>query len=190
MNQNENTLTATHHALTEVFTLEQAFTAAECQSIWVLAQVNPSTTGKTQDPANSQVRDSEIRWIPPGAAAEWVFIKLRDLVLSINQQHYQFEINELSPLQVAEYRPGGHYDWHTDIGTQIESRRKLSVSVQLSPPEDYAGGELEFFHPARCASKNWGSVIVFPSYMPHRVVPVSRGVRRSLVAWVKGPPFR
>jgi PKHD-type hydroxylase len=94
------------------------------------------------------------------------------------------------PLQIAEYESGGHYDWHVDIGADITSGRKISASVQLSDGNGYEGGELEFLNvDSMDFPRSLGSVIIFPSYLPHRVKPVTRGIRRSLVVWVHGNPF-
>ena len=77
-----------------------------------------------------------------------------------------------------------------DIGHNVAIRRKLSMTVQLSPPEEYDGGELEFMIPALSADKSIGSLCVFPSWMLHRVRPITRGHRWSLVSWICGEPFR
>jgi len=86
---------------------------------------------------------------------------------------------------------GDFYDWHLDIGKTDTSSRKLSVSVQLSDPEGYEGGELLLRDYANESPvKEIGSVIVFPSYLSHRVSKILTGERWSLVAWVHGPPYR
>jgi PKHD-type hydroxylase len=64
------------------------------------------------------------------------------------------------------------------------------MSVQLSEPDEYEGGELEFLNFEQPIPKDIGSLIVFPSYLVHRVNPVTRGLRRSMVSWISGPPFR
>ena len=72
------------------------------------------------------------------------------------------------------------------------SKRKLSLSVQLTDPADYDGGDLEFVNHLGNEDefRKQGSIIVFPSYLSHRVTTVTRGARRSMIAWVFGPPFR
>ncbi len=94
------------------------------------------------------------------------------------------------PLQLAEYSDGGEYGWHMDTGPGSADLRKLSASVQLSAPEDYDGGDLEIWG-SPAIDRAQGTAVVFPSYQLHRVRPVTRGVRRSLVAWATGSePFR
>ena len=101
-----------------------------------------------------------------------------------------FDISSVEPPQLAEYATGDKYDWHLDYGPGHAAFRKLSVSVQLSDPKDYEGGELEMW-PSTVAPRGQGALIVFPSFLPHRVRPVTRGVRYSLVAWAVGrTPYR
>lgn len=77
-----------------------------------------------------------------------------------------------------------------DLGAGENSGRKLSLSIQLSPPYDYSGGQLEFQNIDSPADRGIGSLIAFPSFIQHRVTPVDSGVRSSLVVWVHGKPFR
>ena len=106
-------------------------------------------------------------------------------------RHYQFEILGIREVQVARYYAEDFYDWHLDIGKTDTSTRKLSLSVQLTDPNDYEGGELVLRdYQNERPVKELGSVIVFPSYLSHRVNRVTTGERWSLVAWVHGPPFR
>jgi PKHD-type hydroxylase len=95
-------------------------------------------------------------------------------------------------LQFTRYQaPGEHYEWHIDRGMQTGTR-KLSLSLQLSDPDDYEGGDLEMWfggEPTK-ASRERGMMTFFPSYVMHRVTPVTKGVRYSLVCWISGPPFK
>jgi len=99
-------------------------------------------------------------------------------------------------MQFTEYHAseGGKYDWHHDVDWNNNSGidRKLSLTVQLSDPSDYDGGDFEFSEVEQLptSAKQQGTVMVFPSYLAHRVTPVTRGVRRSLVAWFSGPTWR
>lgn len=83
------------------------------------------------------------------------------------------------------------YDWHYDVGPEHFSTRKLSFSIQLSNEDDYKGGDLEFL-PALKTDQNprkKGCIIVFPSYLTHRVSTVTEGMRNSLVGWVHGHAY-
>jgi PKHD-type hydroxylase len=119
---------------------------------------------------------------------------------------YGFELHGLDPADppaVMRYREGGHFDWHLDnaAGFAPVNSRKLSFTLQLSPPEAYEGGDLEIapwadslgVHPdaaRRAVARQQGQLIVFPSFLCHRVLPVTRGTRHALVGWLHGPPFR
>ena len=139
------------------------------------------------------IRKSVVRWLRPCEANFWLFRRITDLVWSCNQVRYGFDLRGLNEgLQVAEYAPGAFFSWHKDSGNGVHSIRKLSVTIQLSDPADYEGGDMEFlFGPEiTTAPKAIGTAIVFPSYIMHRVTPVTRGHRRSVVAWISGPPYR
>jgi PKHD-type hydroxylase len=136
-------------------------------------------------------RKSDIRWLPLTPDTEWVFAKIRAFVIESNKR-YNFDITGYGePLQVATYTNQGHYGWHTDLGAEARSTRKLSVSIQLSDELEYEGGELEFsgMHNIR-PPKSIGTVVIFPSFLVHRVRPVIHGTRHSLVAWIHGSSFR
>lgn len=111
-----------------------------------------------------------------------------------NNSLQRAELVKLEPLQLAVYEEGDFYDWHQDLGHGDAANRKLSATIQLSPADAYEGGELELWGAAgrhQVADRTQGTITMFPSYMLHRVRPVTRGVRRSLVAWAIGSrPFR
>ena len=122
--------------------------------------------------------------------------KLHTHVWAANQALWKFELTGLKPHdppQLLRYDKGDHYDWHIDHDRQSSSR-KLTCIVQLSDPDSYKGGEIQVFPPLVQASRfDWracGTLIIFPVYVPHRVVNIQSGTRHALVFWVHGPPFR
>lgn len=167
------------------------FTAEECHRIGLLADAEKQHDGHIGKGVSVQIRQSTVSYVNPTENSRWVFDKLERILLDLNGD-YKFELNGFREgFQVAEYSaPGGHYSWHNDIGTGAFSTRKLSMSVQLSNATDYEGGELEFADSTAPAPKEIGSLIVFPSFLTHRVKPVTSGKRKSMVSWVSGPAFR
>ena len=100
---------------------------------------------------------------------------------------------ENDPPNFVSYAVGEHYDWHLDFGLSFTTR-KLSFIIPLTDPETYEGGDFEMFPPfeeqQRAEVKKLGTLILFPSYVPHRILPVTKGRRISLVGWAHGPSFR
>jgi len=139
---------------------------------------------------NDDIRQSNITFLHPSEDTRWIFEKVMATVNAANQ-YYKYDIVGIEPMQIAKYSGGGFYDWHMDVGKGVTSRRKLSVSVELSSPDEYKGGALFFKNQDGFKQiKDIGSATIFPSYLMHRVTPVTEGVRWSLVAWVFGKPFR
>ena len=181
--------------LTRYYRFPKAFSPEECK-ILVSAQFKTGP-GLTEDGKNTEVRKSQIFWIPK--TQQWADLhqKIMTLVGQCNKEFYNFDISSLTEhLQYTEYDESyqGHYDWHFDVGEgALNCGRKLSISIQLSDTSEYEGGELQFSMDGDkilVAEKEQGTMVIFPSYLRHRVTPVTRGCRRSLVTWITGPPFR
>ncbi|MBY5921076.1 2OG-Fe(II) oxygenase [Ferrimonas balearica] len=146
--------------------------------------------GKIDD---TSIRRSKVHWLDR-EKFDWAYRRLWRLAQQLNTKHFGFDIERFEGrLQVARYHQDdeGFYTWHMDNG-QKTAGRKISLSVQLSSPRDYDGGELQFFYTNKnkAAPREQGTVVAFPSFVMHRVTPIERGVRYSLVAWVKGPRWR
>jgi PKHD-type hydroxylase len=147
------------------------------------------------DSPNDEIRKSRLKWINNSHTdAKWLYSKVLDLVKTANSNLWNFDlISSPESIQYTEYHEGGgHYGYHVDIGPGSASHRKVSLVVQLSDPSEYEGGEFEILrgmNPEKLPN-NQGAVLLFPSYLLHRVTPVTRGIRRSLVLWVGGSPFR
>jgi PKHD-type hydroxylase len=141
-------------------------------------------------------RKSKVLFIPRNKNTLWLYYKLGELVLKVNRKmNWDFDIQTMSEcIQYAEYDSEyeGFYDWHLDIGDNFTCKRKISISIQLSDESEYEGGELEFKMGQINvqAPKKINSAVLFPSYLLHRVKPVTKGKRRSLVLWISGPKFK
>jgi len=146
-----------------------------------------------------RIRKTDIAFVTPDDEADnrvneiaWHFLTLANEI----KFNYKFDI--FQPVQFARYRDGGYYDWHQDtsgINPHGESR-KLSLTFSLSEPKTYEGGHLEFYRGERPMEeqviediRGQGSVVVFDSRDYHRVTPVTKGTRYSIVCWTVGPNF-
>lgn len=152
--------------------------------------------GPDASPALAQhVRRSEVFWLQQDTASRPIFDLVAQFVLKANQQVFHLDLKGFGePFQVATYRgeDSGFYGWHVDIGAGRLADRKLSLVIPLTDPSEYEGGELQLFYDHEPATVDMplGRIVAFPSYVLHRVTPVTRGVRRTLAVWVSGPPYR
>ena len=148
------------------------------------------------------IRSSMVKWIPQNPDWDWLYEKMTEWAVEANKELWNFDLHSAPEnIQYTEYyaHENGHYDWHQDIGPGDQpSKRKISITVQLSDSEEYEGGELQITTGGD-TSNNWGAqtcprgrgvVVLFPSYMMHRVSPVKKGTRRSLVLWVGGSHYK
>ena len=177
---------------TRLAAILMAFTPEEC--LQLIAEFTPhlkSALVEAMDPAQSaSIRKSSAVFVFPNESTNWVFERLGTAIREINDALYGFDASEFREgFQFTRYEVGEYYGPHFDIGGGRLTERKLSLTVQLSAPEEYTGGEL-IIYPEFVAAKDQGSMTVFPSFMCHEVRPVNTGVRYSLVSWLAGPPFK
>ncbi len=145
-------------------------------------------------------RESQVGWLWPDAGNAWVYEALHAVLAAVNEAHYGLSLQAIEVAQLSRYGVGDRFPAHTDFGF-LHATRQLSLTVQLSAPDAYEGGELAFlagrYGEAEAswdevigeASRAQGSVTVFPAHLAHRVAPVTAGERWSLVVWVRGQPF-
>lgn len=150
--------------------------------------VAQSTPGSGKDPMRSVLQYG----IPIQNDTVWLYDRLLSLAAVVNRQNeWNFEIAGFyRPLNLLRYLSEREhfYDWHMDIVSGNESARKISVSVQLSRPDDYEGCILEINNGDRIIQppRGQGDIVMFPSYMLHRVTPIRSGERWAVVGWVQG----
>jgi PKHD-type hydroxylase len=177
---------------------ENVFTPAELDSIErygdALHQQKAKLAGEDWDGDAARIRITRTAPLTLRPEIKWLYDRMQAIVRKVNQQVYQFELQgfaEAFQYTVYHGTEGGHYDWHIDWGPNL-AQRKLSASVQLTDPSQYEGCDLEF-HGARqieVAPRDRGAVIVFPSFIQHRVTPCTKGTRKAIVAWTTGPQFK
>tara|TARA_B100001093_G_scaffold85020_1_gene76685 strand:- start:374 stop:850 length:477 start_codon:yes stop_codon:yes gene_type:complete len=144
---------------------------------------------------NTSVRRSEVRW---AGQIEWIHKLVYGFATRANRQAFGFDISYLEDIQYTIYNgtDQGYYDWHHDTfwAGHTSFDRKISVTIQLSDPTEYEGGQFlldpMYEQPDAKALAQRGTVFCFPSPVRHTVKPVTSGVRKSLVAWIEGPKFR
>ena len=146
---------------------------------------------------NEDIRRTQVGWVGNKPELLPIWEKLSKVVAEVNRRFFQFNLTGFyEPMQFGVYSAdsSGHYDWHTDATARDSGTpRKLSMAMLLSDPSEFEGGEFQ----ARISSDEIitletkrGRAWFFPSYTMHRITPVTKGVRRSLVLWVGGPPFK
>lgn len=122
-----------------------------------------------------------------------LYFNLDYKVKETNAHLFGFHISFLDPLQITKYegKEKGFYDWHIDAMQEpIPSTRKISFSLLLNDSDEYEGGNLEFKAPFEEQLHQAGDLIIFSSFEEHRVTPVTKGTRYSLVGWMRGPLLR
>ena len=176
---------------------EKVFSKQECEKIITLAQkekeIESKVFYKNTTTYDKKIRQSQIRWLAPTSDFKWVFQKVTDMTNLLNDKYFKFDIfGAIEGIQFTSYKaPGGKYGKHVDrsLGALV---RKLSISIQLSDPKDYKGGEICFYDSAekQPAPRDQGIFIAFPSFVQHEVLPVTKGERHALVCWITGKPFK
>jgi len=184
-------------ALISPVQLTSLFSSEECDRIVAVAHAgtirDAALIGSMQAQA---VRIAQTGWLDEKGTAEWIFDRMLEAFAKSNREHFDFKLDEFAErMQVAWYgaAPNAFFDWHSDIGaTSLANRRKLTMVVQLSEAESYQGGQLETNADGhiRTASRCIGSALILPSFLLHRLRPVTCGSRYSLTLWSHGPAFQ
>ena len=182
-----------------VTTTNPLFSPKQCQMIIEAGRAQPkhnaSVGGGKKGGAivDTKTRTSHISWIP--------FKKMPDMYKDIektmnktNGNHFGFDGMQITEMaQYTEYPSGGFYDWHMDSDVNFVHEptvRKISMTCLLSHESEFEGGELEIEKEENKVKLVQGQAIFFASFIRHRVAPVTKGVRKSLVMWFGGPPLR
>ena len=181
-----------------VQTTSPLFTPDQCNQI--------IASGRAQKPQEAQVgmnkpgggtdtkkRVTTISWIPFKEMGH-MYQDLNLFIQKTNENHFGFgDIRVTENAQFTEYPEGGFYDWHMDCDVNMTHEppvRKISMTVLLNDPSEFEGGHLELMAPGKFAELKQGHAIIFASFLNHRVNPVTKGMRQSLVVWFGGKAFR
>ncbi len=181
-----------------VETTTPLFTPDQCQQIINCGRRQPPQKaqvgmGKPGSGLDTKKRITTISWIP-FKEMQPMYNDINKFIKTANKNHFGFgDIQITEQAQFTEYPEGGFYDWHmdTDVIMQHEPPvRKISMTCLLSPENQFEGGDLELMAPGKRVKLKQGHAIIFASFLNHRVAPVIRGVRQSLVMWFGGEPFK
>ena len=181
-----------------VETTTPLFTPEQCQKIIDCGRrQKPQTAqigmGRPGGGTDTKKRVTTISWIP-FKEMEPMYNDLNNFIQTANENHFGFgDIQITEQAQFTEYPVGGFYDWHMDCDVNMAHDppvRKISMTLLLSPENQFEGGDLELMTKGKKAKLKQGHAIIFASFLNHKVNPVTRGVRQSLVVWFGGKPFR
>ena len=181
-----------------VETTTPLFTPDQCRQIIECGRRQPPQKaqvgmGKPGGGLDTKKRITTISWIPFKEMPE-MYDQVNVFIQKANRNHFGLDNIQITEnAQFTEYPKGGFYDWHMDSDVNMQHEppvRKISMTVLLSPENQFEGGDLELMAPGKYAKLKQGHAICFASFLNHRVAPVTRGVRQSLVMWFGGTPFR
>lgn len=148
---------------------------------------------------HKEIRNSKTAWLHPTPESNWFFFEYFDKVARLNNDFYRFDLFGFGAFQYTLYdNIGSKYDDHMDLimGPNHKSHliRKLSTILFLHDKNEYEGGEFKIFSSVTrdviTVEQKRGTLICFPSWMIHCVTPITKGYRKSIVAWVEGPMFK
>ena len=175
------------------------FTSQECEKIINQYETEYSTNATIGD-GGSHAMNEEIRKVQEynielSENNKWIFDRIGLGVSMVNSEYYKFDLTGITHgVSLLKYSgaDGSHYTWHTDTGDGASSSRKISISIPLSKPTDYQGGDLivNTNGVENTARNTQGSLTMFPSFCQHTVTPVTSGERWVIVVWVNGPRFK
>lgn len=174
------------------------FNNYEIERILAIGNKLPKQGGVLADnKVDKEYRDSLVSWIPVNNETRWIYQKLTDCIINVNESFFEFDLTKIEKLQFTSYygnkETNGFYCQHIDSSFGLLSdNRKLSFVMQLSDPSDYEGGELRL-HISKnpiIVEKKRGLITFFPSHVLHECTPVTFGNRHTLVGWVHGPKLR
>ena len=148
--------------------------------------------GVSGNPDVKYLRKVKTQALPVGQNG-WPYTIINELLQFVNKEKYKFDCtgildNDLP--QILKYEENDYFDWHIDVGNEYPTR-KLSFIIQLSDEKDYEGGDIEMLNAKLTPlSKKQGSVIIFPSYLTHKIKKITKGTRYSIVGWIHGNSFK
>jgi PKHD-type hydroxylase len=176
------------------------FTPEQCKMIIEAGRSEPKRSAEVGNDKgikggvlDTKTRTSHISWIPFKKMPE-MYKDIEKIMKATNGNHFGFDGMQITEMaQYTEYSEGGFYDWHVDNDVNMAHEppvRKISMTCLLSPESEFEGGDLELMSEGKVAKIKHGHAVFFASFIRHRVKPVTKGVRKSLVMWFGGTPLK
>ena len=185
-----------------VKTTKPILTPQQCDELIRIGQSESKMKGETSYKGKrmiSEYRKSTISWVPINKAIP-IYQVIKQWVENTSNNHFGFDtIHFPEQGQYAEYSKGGFYDWHMDTQVEMSAMpavRKISMTLLLNDSKEFKGGDLEIFCGNKLSSQEnkiklkQGYAVFFASFLLHRVIPIMKGNRKSLVMWFGGTPLR
>jgi PKHD-type hydroxylase len=155
-----------------------------------------TTTGRI----NTETRKHKLQPLFPIPPDNFPFPEITNLISNVNSNYWKFDLRYINFMRdtptIFKYTLGGKFNWHFDFNSDAADR-KLAYSIQLSDTNDYEGGDLEFFDGDETGKREKdpnlrekGNIIIFPTYVWHRITPITRGTRYVMVGWIHGPTYK
>jgi PKHD-type hydroxylase len=168
---------------------EKAVPSEFCDYVIKSTDWKSSQNGKIRIDGNvldKKYRNSENVWVDKNTPIGCVLQTYVQLANSI----WNYSLSRIENVQMTKYPIGGHYDFHIDSFEPVNGeQRKLSIVMLLN--DEFTGGGLEISGKTKeTVLKSKGDIVVFPSFLSHRVIPVESGTRYTAVSWAYGPTFR
>ena len=177
--------------LNQYYWYENSFSDEEIKKIEDIAsdiEERVATAGREGEGGIIKARTSKIKWMEHDESTAWLYDKLGKYISKANKEVWKFHWEgHTDTIQHTTYyaTEGGHYDWHVDVGNGTMSMRKMSAVLIMN--DDFEGGQLQIKGIGENLPHKKGNLFIFPSYLMHRVTPVTKGTRKSLVIWAGGP---
>jgi len=175
----------------------------EMGDMYLQKQGEPAKVGFNEHRREAEdYRAARVVWLPTpdkDPYIKWVYDLMGDRIQEANSYFWQYDVwgfhDSLHYVRYDEKdgKEGGHFAWHQDKNDDWRRpQRKLAGVLYLSDPNEYEGGEFQIMDggPRTVSAREKGQIVVMPSFVQHRVLPVTKGTRRVLIGWVCGPRFR
>jgi predicted 2-oxoglutarate/Fe(II)-dependent dioxygenase YbiX len=198
----ENIIGRANRFVSTFLTFDNVFYAAECEKMVKQTAGQRHSFAQTEeltdlslafaDPQTAPV-NTRVSTLTNNPANDWIRERILNVAKMTNENYFNFDISGQEAVHLLEFGENSQAGWLDDLGKGIKSTRKLTIIIFLSERKDYSGGQLSFkllesYNVADVPQKQ-GSLLVFPSYLPYKIEPLSQGRNFILLTWITGNAF-